>query len=102
MMTVTANAPFACRQYPWSVLLGAYEQLFVMYQAMLDGCLGSEWSGPICPYMDTAHKTTIGRFTSVLRIGYQMCRMNIEHLTSRTNMESTETATLKSVNLLNC
>jgi hypothetical protein len=50
--------------------------------------------------METAHKTTIGRLATVLRIGYHTCRMNMEHFTSRTNIESTETATLKSVILV--
>jgi hypothetical protein len=42
----------------------------------------------------------MGKLATVLRIGYQMCRMNMEHLTRRTNIESTDTATLKSVNLV--
>ena len=41
----------------------------------------------------------MGRLATVLRIGYQMCRMNMEHLTRRTNIGSTDTATLKSVSL---
>jgi hypothetical protein len=42
----------------------------------------------------------MGKLATVLRIGYQMCRMNMEHLTRRTNIESTDTATLKSVSLV--
>ncbi len=42
----------------------------------------------------------MGRLATVLRSGYQMCRMNMEHLTRRTNIDSTETATLKSVSLV--
>ena len=39
--TVTAKAPFACKQYPWSLGFTGGPQLLVRYQGTLDGCAGS-------------------------------------------------------------
>lgn len=68
-----------------------------MYQAILEGCSGSEWSGPIWPYMLTIHRTVMIPLTMVPRRGYQQCRVNMTTLTRRMNIESTDIATLKEV-----
>ena len=71
-----------------------------MYQATFEECFGSEWSGPICPYMLTHHRATITAFVTVLSNGYQTCRTNMTALTSRMKVQRTEMATLKSVILI--
>ena len=50
--------------------------------------------------MLTIHITTMMVLTIVESIGYQICRTNMVALHNRTNVQNTETKTLKVVNLL--
>jgi len=47
--------------------------------------------------METIHIAVMKVFVTVLRRGYQICRINIVTLTRRMNIARTEVATLKSV-----
>lgn len=94
MITVTANVDFANTQLWWFPDALATSQLFEMYQAMLERCLGSEWSGPIWPYMLTIHNATMIALVTVLSSGYQTCTANMTAFTSKMNVHSTEMATL--------
>jgi len=97
IIIVAANAPLACRQYPRAPRWLAKSQLFVMYQALLDGRLGSELSGPACPYILAAYNPTRTAFVMALNIGSQICKANKMTLTIMMKRERTEMATLKSV-----
>jgi hypothetical protein len=77
----------------------AKSQLLVIYHAELDGNLGSEWSGPACPYMLTIHNAVMAALVIVPNKGYHTCRTNITALTKRIKVESTETTRLKDVKL---
>lgn len=97
MITVTANVDFANTQLCSLPDALAASQLFDMYHAIFDECAGSEWSGPICPYILTHHSATMARLVTVDSKGYQTCNTNMTTLTSRMKVVSTEIATLKSV-----
>lgn len=71
----------------------------VMYQAVLDGNAGSEWSGPAWPYMETIQRAVMAALVTVARSGYQMWRTNITALTSSMNVARTEMTRLKDVRL---
>lgn len=99
MKIVTPNEALACWQYPLQLCCSvlAISQLCVIYQAMLLGCAGSEWSGPAWPYALTIQRMVMMVLTRVPKRGNQRWSMNKVHFTSNRKAHRIAIASLKSV-----